>query len=154
MPHYPPLNEKSISQIKELYSQDEKYFDYPGCPYSETVKNLFKMDNPSYDYDDFDENEINDLTDTDNMIKEIGTLYKHLKEFGKEMRTSDTASERNTYYKLSASLLEKLITMKERVMDVKKAEEFTAFVIQIMEEELDVDVRSRILTKLKGALEE
>ena len=147
--YYPEFNEKNIKAIQQLYDQNTSYFDHPDCPYSEQVKQLFKIKANS----DFDNPEIYDMLSSDEyLIKEINSLYGHLQTFGENMRNSDNAAEKNTYFKLSAALLEKLISMRERTLNFTKMAEFTETVLQIMEDELDVDTRSRVLERLNATL--
>ena len=148
--YYPPVNESNILLIKTLYTEDKSFFDSVDCPYSEEFKDLFrtkKVDVKESDFDDFD---LNGDFGEDYILDQINSLYKYLQEFGREMRTSDTASEKNTYFKLSANLLEKLISMRERVVNLQKMNEFTETVLQILEDEVNVDERSRIIERLKN----
>lgn len=150
---YPKIDEKNIKLVKKLVIQNPSYLDHADCPYSDEIKSLFRLLNPIYDFDDTNM-DLDKLTNDEEMLREIKSLYTHLKGFGESMRTSDTASEKNTYFKLSASLLEKLILMRERVVNIQKMEVFSDTVIQIMQDELSPDERTRIITRLRKVLDE
>jgi hypothetical protein len=148
---YPEINENNLKLIKQLFEEDKTFFDDDTCPYSDTTIALFK--NSPTDISDFENEDaldIDNIGSTEYIIKEINALYTHLQQFGKTMRDSDTASEKNTYFKLSAALLERLISMKERMSNVAKVTEFTETVLQILDEEVNVDERTKIIERLRN----
>ena len=146
--YYPPLNEDDIKLVKQLFDENNSFFDDPDCPYSDEVKSLFTITDVM---GDFDENFDLDLMNSDEYVmKEINSLYSHLQKYGQTMRESDTASEKNTYFKLSTTLLEKIISMKERVSNIKQVTEFTETVLQILEDEVSVDDRTRVIERLRN----
>ena len=149
---YPKIDEENVKLILQLIEQEADYLSSHACPYSDMVKNLFKP-NGSMGAFNMTELDIEELSSEDGMLTEIMTIYGHLKQFGESMRSSDTASEKNTYFKLSATLLEKLINMKEKVINIQKMSAFSDTVLQIMEDELEPDTRTRIIEKLKKALD-
>ena len=146
--YYPPIDEKSLQTVMKLSKEDNDYLSDPACPYPNSIKKLFKPLEMSDDIQD-----IADIMGEDHMLQEISTLYTHLKSFGQSMRESDTASEKNTYFKLSASLIEKLIDMKERISNLKKVDLFIETVLMTMEEEINIDDRSRVIKKLRDVLD-
>jgi hypothetical protein len=151
--YYPEIDEKNLGLLSDLMDQNgPEWLDHPDCPYSDKLKKLL-MGSQIKIEDDFDNPENYDMLSSDeHMLKEINSLYKYLQEFGKDMRSSDSAAEKNTYFKISTALLEKLIAMRERTINLSKMNEFTEVVLQIMEDELDVDTRSKILEKLNDTL--
>lgn len=154
--HYPAINEKNIKLIKTLYSNDPKYFDDPSCPYSTEIIDLFKVSDIKNDFDpkmmDTDVDEITDF-DEDSMLEQIQALWQQLQQFGRNVEAMETAAEKNTYFRLSVNLLDRVISMRERIMNVKLVSQFTFEVLQIMEEELDPDTRTRVMGRLKSLLE-
>lgn len=145
---YPELDEAPLKVIKQLFDEDKTFFDGADCPYSSDVKAMFKLSDVERDFDQGID--MNLMDNEDQIMKEINALYNHLQEFGKAMRDSDTASEKNTYFKLSTTLLEKLISMKERVTNISKVNQFTETVLQILEEEISVDDRTKVIDRLKN----
>jgi hypothetical protein len=150
---YPKIDEKNLKLVLQLQSEDPEYLKSDECPYSEELKRLFQMNNPSADFSDVEIN-LDELTSEENILSEIQVLYGQLKHFGQSMRESDTASEKNTYFKLSATLLEKLISMRERVVNIQKMQLFSDTVLQILEDEVPVDARTNIIQKLKKVVDE
>jgi len=149
---YPEIDEKNLKLIQKLQSEDATYLQDDQCPYSEDIKKLFMIADSTSDFD-IQDIDIEGLDTDDGMLAEVMTLYAHLKQFGTEMRNSDTASEKNTYFKLSATLLEKLIVMRERVINIQKMQVFQDTVLQIMEDELDPTQRTAVMNKLKKAVD-
>lgn len=153
---FPELNEKNIRLVKRLYSEDPTFFEQPNCPYSTDIIEIFTKESEVLDIGgvtvgdlDFDA-----MTNEDYLLAEVSALYKQLKDQGDKMANSDTASEKNTYFKLSAALLERLISMKERVINIKKMNEFTNQVLKIMEDTLDPDQKTTVMKRLRVIVEE
>jgi hypothetical protein len=91
--------------------------------------------------------EAGDVVDED-IEQETLRLYEELKTFGKGLDPDDN-SERNTYFRLSVSLLEKLLTLQERAVGIKQFKEFKEAVITILEDQLDPSQRTEFIEKLK-----
>ena len=65
------------------------------------------------------------------------------------MRNSESASDKTAYFRLSTSLLEKLVSMQERVYNMSQVKYFKEKVLQILEEEITTDDRANIIERLK-----
>lgn len=143
---YPEIPEGAIwtlGVIKQHLSENPDYLTDPDCPYPEDVLKFF---GPAVGKaDEADEAEAADLEE------ETSRLYTELKAFGKALQSGDTA-EKNTYFRLSVSLLEKLLDLKERTVGLKQVTEFTNTVLLIMEDELSPDIRTKIVHRLKTIL--
>jgi len=144
-PPIPPAVVAHLATIRMLADEDPGYFEDPNCPYDEELVALFvKEPEPQVDIGpgerwdgDFD--------------AEAERLYTELRSFGQSLDSADTA-EKNTYFRLSVSLIEKLVELKERAVGVKKVREFTDTVLQIMEDELSPDQRTAIMKRLREIL--
>ncbi len=152
--YFPALNEKNMKVVAQLYSEDSEYFDDPICPYSEETKDIFKAANPASDYFDVDGGELINISefDEDRLLKEVGALWGLLQD-QKDMAKSETASERNTYFRMSTALLEKVVSLREKCMNLKKMHEFSDAVLEAMDEYLDAEQRTAVMEKLKKILE-
>lgn len=152
---FPELNEKNMHVVAQLYDDDPHYFEHINCPYSEEVINIFKAGNPSNDYFDAEDMEGMDISEFDEgrLIKEISILWGQLKSQGETMSKSETASERNTYFRMSTALLEKIVALRERCMNLKKMHDFTDAVLAVMEDKLDAEQRTAVMEELNKILE-
>lgn len=142
---YPPIDEDLVAQLKmvrKLVESDADYLTDPECPYSGDVKAfLYAISGHSQVSAERDE------ADGD-LLTEINKLRSELREFGNSLDSSDT-TEKNTYFRLSVALLEKLTTLQERAAGVKMVQQFTDTVLTIMEDELTPDQRTSIMKRLR-----
>lgn len=144
---YPTINERDLHLIARIYTANPHYFDVPECPYSEATKEIFKG---TSQYRDFDTHKTTEIPATDSLIAQINILSHQLQEYGNSINLGDnvSASDRNTYFRLSVALLEKLIEIKEKVTKIKEYEVFTAAVMDIMDKLLSPDQRNVMMAKL------
>lgn len=146
---FPEISEDELWKfqiIKRQLEADPAYFDDPDCPYGGQLRRFFTgiQQQPNEESGEVDETTLED---------EANRLYRELKEYGNKLDPEDT-SEHNTYFRLSVSLLEKIISLKERAAGVKKVNEFTRTVLNIMEDELNPDQRTAITQRLRDLISE
>lgn len=153
--YYPPINEKNLVVLIKLAKQHSDYFTSEDCPYGSAVAQLDFNSPPNTPstFGDFElpEEDIGDLSDTSNLLAETQRLYRELQFMGKDMNKNTSSAERNTYFKLSATLLDKLIDMQERVVTVAGLARMQELMLQIMADEVTVDNRNNILDRLRKA---
>lgn len=146
---YPEIPEGAVwalGIIKQHLIENPTYLSDPDCPYDEDVLKFFAAKEGEQRGETGGE-EIH----IDDLEGETSRLYKELKTFGDALTKGDTA-EKNTYFRLSVSLLEKLLDLKERAVGLKQVTEFTSTVLTIMEDELTPDIRTKIVHRLKTIL--
>lgn len=146
---YPVLDAeaiKSINTIIMLYESNTSFFE--GSPYPQRVIDLFKG---RLKHHDFDRPEVgNELPSDDNVIAQINRLSKDLSDYGREVQTGDaSASDKNTYFRLATTLLEKLVDLKERAVNVKEYSMFITVVLDAIDRELDTDQRNQFLRAIE-----
>lgn len=148
-PHYPQFAERNIPLILQLSGTNPDYFTHPECPYLETTKMLFdkKVSKVLHNTPDLGVVE-EELTDK-NTIEELSSLYKLLQEYKQEAMMSDKSADKNTFFRVSLSLLEKVIVLKEKMSNLNQVNAFVATVITVMEEVLTSDQRGLVMEKLK-----
>lgn len=151
MSHYPQLDEKSIRLVTQLYEVDPKYFDSPECPYSPDIKELFKGENQTK-Y--FDTHTTVSLATDEDISNEINDVYTKLKDYWDEVKSSDKSADKNTFFRVSTSLLEKLVDLRERMSKIKQVNAFITEVMLIMDEILNSDQRNEVTERLKRFSEE
>lgn len=84
---------------------------------------------------------------------EVGALFRELQDEKLKLGTKDNA-EKMAYFRTATSLLEKLISLKERAYNVHQVGQFYATVLAVMEEVLTIDqiggVRERLHAARRG----
>lgn len=146
--YYPPINEKHIILLKKLSSQHDDYFTASDCPYGASVKVALSPGSLDSELED-----IGDLEDSSVLLVQTQKLYRELQAMGSTFNPETTSAERNTYFKLSANLLEKLLEMQERIVNTSTLARVQELMLQIMADEITVDDRNNILKRLKDAAE-
>lgn len=174
--YYPIFSEKNLAAIWALYQGAPKeYLTDSSCPYLESTKKFFsdlyeekeQREEDSSTPDEAiamaralamtkyltKEEEDPDLdprpmTDDETII-EINSIYRQIKDYGDAVKFSDKSADKNTYFKLSVSLLERMITMKEKMSNIKAVDTFTSGVISIMEDILTTEQRIIVRERLK-----
>ena len=138
--YYPPITEDMIWPIQVVLQQlheDPEFLQREDCPYPEAVKSVF--------------GQLLEAQQSDGGVDlegEAQRLYKELKDFGEKLDPDDT-SQSNTYFRVSVSLMEKLIAIQERAAEVKRINQFKKAVLDVMENVLDKDQRAEVMNRLK-----
>lgn len=82
--------------------------------------------------------------DGNELEEEIIQLYNDMNLFGGKLDIED-AAQKMAYYRTRASLLERLLSMRQEAFTLKKMQEFRSKVMRSMEELLDEDQRIRFI---------
>jgi hypothetical protein len=147
---FPQISEEELWKfqvVKRQLEADPAYFEDPSCPYGGEVRRFFTGIR-----DRQESQQPGEEVDETTLEDEANRLYRELKDYGNKLDPEDT-SEHNTYFRLSVSLLEKIISLKERAAGVKKVNEFTRTVLNIMEDELSPDQRTAITQRLRDLIQ-
>lgn len=83
----------------------------------------------------------------DHLVQQIGDLHTELKTAGENLDAKDNA-EKMAYFRVATSLLEKLVGLHERGLNLRRIGQFQQLVVQIMEDELDGDQRAKVRQRL------
>lgn len=145
--HYPPLNEAQIKLILSLFATYPDYFDVPGCPYSDEIKELFKGESKVLDFESH-QTAAKDLSD-DQILQEISDLHQKLKDYWDEVKTSDKSADKNTFFRVAVALLERIVNLREQMSNLSQVNVFIDEVLRIMEQVLTPDQRSEVTERLK-----
>lgn len=145
--YYPKLDEKTMELVGKIYENDPNYFMDPKCPYSSGVKDIYQKMAKHNDFDSHNK----DLKSSDGLLEEINLLASQLKQYWQEIQSGQgtTPADKNTYFRLATTLLEKMIDMKERVHNIKEFEQFINVVLDVLDKELDTEARNRVLDRFK-----
>ena len=152
MAHYPPIDEKTLRLLLLKYEQDPEYFSRPECPYAQDIKDIFTGQTAVQYFDTHMESVT--LESDDDIQKEINDVYSKLKNYWDEVKISDKSADTNTFFRVSTSLLEKLVDLRERMSKIKQVNSFISEVMQIMDEVLSSDQRNEVTERLKRFNEE
>lgn len=138
--YYPEIRgEADVLTIHALASEDPDYFTDPNCPYSEALKAVFTAPVAvDGSFGVFDETEIEET------LRQ--TLWK-LEEWGNKIHEDDTASQA-AYFRLKATIVERLINGLEKVKNVKKVDQLIKFVVKVFDKHLPPDSRTQIMEDL------
>lgn len=146
--HYPELNEKDLKLIIRIYEDDPDYFDDENCPYDSEIKEFFKGE-ASVHYFDTHGSAASKPPSDDDILAQVTALYDRLNEYWNDVKDSENSSDKNTYFRVSVSLMERLTTLKEKMSNLKNVNTFMAEVLQIMDEILTPDQRNEIMKRLE-----
>lgn len=151
---YPPLDEQAewaLGIIAKMLSENSNYLKSSDCPYPEAVKNLLGgvevvvpggLETP---------NAVK--TTWDKLQEEMASVFEELTDIGKELERDDDveAKDKIAYIRAKTVLMEKLISMQERVHGIKQVSEFYRVVMDVMENVLSVDQRTQVMERLEAA---
>lgn len=146
--HYPPISEGPLKLALRIYENNPGYFDDPACPYSNDLKDILKGKAKVHDFATHKNNEV---ADGDTLIVQINELSRQLKEYGEFIQNSEDATpqDKNTYFRLTTSLLDKQIEQREKITNIKEWEKFVSFILDFMDKEMNADQRSLFMEKIK-----
>lgn len=147
---YPNIIEDQALLIRSIIrklDEDEGYLTSPECPYSDELKKFFiSFAKPSSNtLDVFEGDEIDALDD------QLKKLINDLEEQGKALGSHDT-SEKLHYFRTKTTLIEKLVTLRERTFNLKEIHVFRSTILQFMHDVCTPDQVTELMSKLDGVL--
>lgn len=145
--YYPPLNEPSLKTLIKLIETYPDFLDDPKCPYSIEIKQFLKGKSSAANVD-FATIDISNLTEED-LLNEINGLYQSLQQYGRDVATSGNATDKNTYFRISTNLLEKIVDMREKTLGMKQYAAFQQEILNIMDSIMNADQKLEVMNRLK-----
>jgi hypothetical protein len=152
---------QSLQGLKQQFTADSGLFERDGCPYDrETVEVLRGlMETTVVEVERVVERVVEveatgrGVTDEDMGVveDELRLCLKDLREISKE-REGVAKADDETLLKLikaKSTLIEQIVKMRERVMNLRRQSEFETMVVGILEELVSEDDRAVFLTRLK-----
>lgn len=155
--HYPPLPSTLTTQLEAValfMENDPSYLLNPACPYPDKLKALLKkLIGPVLTEEDLAEGSVfkagqDGGEQIDSFMAEVQATINSMKTLAAEMATSDI-SDRMTFLKNYAPLLERFLSMKEKAAGLKQMFDFQAVVTSVMDEVLDKDGRLDFKNRLR-----
>lgn len=163
MSFYPPCpNEGDVTFLLETVirhlQEDDHYLDDIECPYGPELRMLLQSIAPKVvDPNDMvGRAEVLEDADPDEdrwafLDREVQELYQSLKTQSNNL-TNSTSAEKMSYFRTATSLLEKLVSLQERTVGLKRIAEFHDTVMTIMDDVLTPDQRTTVMDKLGKAM--
>lgn len=142
--HYFPLDlmNGDLEVLIENIRHTPGYLDSPLFPFSEKVRTFLKERAEVTVIEDLD-----DLEELD-LVYESTRLFRELKDAKDRFGESDH-TEAMAYFRTSTSLMEKLVTMRERANNIKQISTFYGLVLGAMEEMLEPGQITELRNRLK-----
>ena len=156
MAFYPSIRDELIMTLNVVIGNmevDPRYLSSPECPYSDTVKTFF-ADHMRGKNGTVAAVVGNLFEDSDELVvldTQIIQVLNNLEEFGQGLTSADV-SEKMAYFRTKTSLLEKLLTMRERVVNLKEINDFRETLIGFMNEICTKDQITDLMHRLDGIL--
>lgn len=154
MGFYPTIRDETIMTFEiviQNMEENPEFLDAIECHYSDTVKNFFRKRvgvgvGAVVGGDIFlgkDELYVLD--------EQVTKVLSDLESFGQSLGRADV-NEKAAYFRVKTSLLEKLITMKERIVNLKEINDFKTIILGFMGEILSKDQITTLMQRLDGVL--
>jgi len=143
MAFYPPISEAVIPQLQAVIHSaalTPGYLDNPSCPYPESLKRFLReitLGQPAVAEGPMD------------LEAQIEALVNDLNLLGQTLSTKDHA-EKLSYFKTKTSLLEKLVGLKERILNLREMHEFQEIILTFLDELCTKDQISTLMLRLRN----
>ncbi len=167
MDKYPTMSVTELQKLKAVITSaasDPKYLDGRVCPYDKPTREILKslipdpiiaatLGKAGEDRGNVGRPKKLPALPMSELEKEFNDLRKEIQELKTDAKGLEP-HERIQVVKTRAALVEKILSMKERITNINLMNKFVATVIQILEDELPQEIRLRILDKLEPFKEE
>lgn len=84
-----------------------------------------------------------------NISEELDRIYTLLQDCYNQIDLAEPA-EKNTFFRLSVNLLEKIVTLQERAAKVDQVIEFQNCMIEIMDHVMSPEQRTEVMDRLRS----
>jgi hypothetical protein len=144
---FPPFDEGMQTALQSLILQmtaDPSYLD--DAPYTESFKAALRKSMggaPAPAPNLFEDAEDKGLV----LEKQVEQLLSDIEHFGRTLQTKDH-SEKLAYFKAKTTLIEKLITFKERLFTLKEMADFQGTIMTFLDEVCTKDQVSDLMKRL------
>ena len=164
---YPTVSLNELEKLKVIItsaSDDPKYLDGRICPYDKPTRELLKslvpdpivaatLGHVTPERGNLGRPKKGPLLPMSELEGEFNDLRKEIQSLKTDAKGLEP-HERIQVVKTRAALIEKILSMKERIGNINKVNKFTALVIQVMEDELPQESRLRVIGKFEEFKEE
>ncbi len=152
-PFYPTISSSMMvpfRAVMTLMEQDPRYLDRPECPYSNDVKDILRRyaQKGGVKADKVIEKTLQNHDDLDRELVEVFNELHSIQNSLGEMDPKDKVQ----WMKAVVSVLDKIITLRERNFDGKKLSEFQRVVLAFLEEIMEPSQRTEFVNRLGSYL--
>lgn len=150
MAFYPDITEDNILSLKlvvQMVTKDPEYLDRKDCPYSDMMKDFLRgiLTVVDAEIPDLFEGGLSDEPEV--LDRQIQKILNRMEAMEHELRSFEP-NERMAFFKTQTSLLEKLVTLREKVTNQREMMSFQAVVISTLEEVCDADQIKTFMERL------
>lgn len=167
MDKYPTISLTELQKLKTIIDNaeaDARYLDGRICPYDKPTRELLKklVPNPIVEATLAEAGENRGQVGRpkkgpaipmEELEREFDDLRKEIQQLKTDAKGMEP-HEKIQVIKTRAALIEKILSMKERIGNINKVDKFMALVIEVMEEELPQESRLRVIEKFDEFREE
>lgn len=151
-PYYPDLTTATLYPfkiIKDALAEDPSYLDRPDCPYPPDVRDFLRFLAVSNGQSGKKPGVFDQEGDLWTIVEnEIKDLYNDLHGLT-GMGTSLSTSEKISIFKTRHQLLDKLVALGERVMNLKQFSEFQQTILNFIDLNFSATQRAELMSQLR-----
>lgn len=147
---YPSIDEETLILMIDLQKQDPTYVSRGGYP--KPIEELFlALTAPKPAAAAVSAADMDNLTKWERLEQESNDLFSALTQTGLDLGNRDNA-EKMAYFRTATSLLDRIVGLQERAMNLKRLAQFQQTILTIMDDVLDGDQRQGVRERLKAAM--
>lgn len=152
-PYFPPLTAEHLvplRALKQLLVNSPDLLNHPNCPYDDDVREFLKlMLAPA----DLAKDEIISLDTPEAMDAQLEHIYSNLMKFQSELNKSDS-KDKLQWAKAAISIIDRVISLKERVLNLKNFSNFQKTMIGILDDVLEPHQRTEVVERLGNFIDQ
>lgn len=164
---YPTISINELEKLKVILTNagdDAKYLDGRICPYDKGTRELLKslvpdpivqatLGTAGEERGQVGRPKKGPILPMSELETEFNDLRKEIQELKADAKGLEP-NEKIQVVKTRAALVERILSMKERITNINQMNKFTALVIQVLEDELPQEARLRVIAKFAEYKEE
>jgi hypothetical protein len=145
--------QRNLSIWRQVMRNNPTYLADPECPYTDAqillLEDVFKNTQPSSE--NSLQQELDNASSEINIESEAKAIYREMKAFKNALDITDV-TEKASMFRVTTSLLEKLLDMAERAKGIKKFEEFETLILNTMDRYLDPQQKAEFVDEVSKLL--
>ena len=149
-PRIPEETATSLAVIAKSLETNPDYLSEPECPYSDATKAVLLRLAPIKVTGEEGVDLFEDREDTEVFEDQIKRALSEIKDLGSQLTD---VNDKLAYFKAKTGLLEKLIALQERTLNLKELSQFRSVLLEAIDQLCDADTTTAIMKRLQGLLE-
>jgi hypothetical protein len=154
--HYPEITAAMLwpfQLVIEHMKEDPTYLSGAQCPYSGEVKAFLSLLSQTPKDGSVADRAAalmdGDLDQQGGLEANIKRIFKELTAWGQALGNGDTA-EKQAYFRVSTSLLEKLVMLEAQAKNTAHVKEFERIILAFLDDHVTPDARTKLMDQLKA----